>query len=60
MSYGETHTADLSLNDDATILALWKLKFDTYQIATKLKRPEWQIANRLRILREETRQRKGA
>ena len=46
-----TYTADLSAEDDATILALWRLKLNTYEIATKLKRPEWQIANRLMHIR---------
>ena len=55
MSYGQTYTADLSVTDDIAILTFWKLKFDTLEIATKLKRPEWQIANRLLHLREEQR-----
>ena len=43
---------DLSVGDDAMIMALWKLKLDTLDIAHKLKRPEWQIANRLLHLRD--------
>lgn len=50
------YTAELSLHDDVAILTLWKLKLNTQDIATKLKRPEWQIANRLLHLREARKQ----
>ena len=46
------YTADLSVTDDIAILTFWKLKYDTQDIARKLRRPEWQIANRLLHLRE--------
>lgn len=49
----QTYTADLSMTDDATILALWKLRLNTQEIAVKLARPEWQIANRLLHLRDQ-------
>lgn len=44
-------TTDLSIEHEGLILALWKLRLNTYEIATKLKRPEWQIANRLMRIR---------
>ena len=49
------YTADLSMLDDINIMTLWKLGWTTQNIATRLRRPEWQIANRLLHLREETR-----
>jgi hypothetical protein len=51
MSGARAYSADLSIEDDGMILSLWKLKLDTFEIATRLKRPEWQIANRLLHLR---------
>jgi hypothetical protein len=47
-----SYTADTTEHDDATILALWKLKLNTFEIATKMKRPEWQVANRLMHIRQ--------
>jgi len=51
MSGAKAYSADLSVADDGLIHLLWKLKLDTFEIATRLKRPEWQIANRLLHLR---------
>lgn len=43
----------ISVVEDGVILALWsKTKLGTYQIAKQLRRPEWQIANRLGQIRE--------
>lgn len=44
---------ELTVGDDAMIMAMWNLKLNTLEIAHKLKRPEWQIANRLLHLRDE-------
>lgn len=52
MTGQRTYTAELSAEDDAAMLLLWSLKLDTFDIATRLRRPEWQIANRLRALRD--------
>lgn len=52
MTQAKAYSADLSIEDDGLIMLMWKLKLDTYEIATRLNRPEWQVANRLRALRE--------
>ena len=49
------YTADLSMLDDINIMTLWRLGWNTQNIATRLRRPEWQIHNRLLHLREATR-----
>lgn len=42
---------ELSIAEDGVILALWKEKFDTFDIAKKLNLRESQVANRLAVLR---------
>lgn len=56
MSNAPAYTADLSIQDDAAILAMWRFKLDTHEIATRLRRPESQVANRLAQLRDELRE----
>lgn len=52
MSNAQAYSSDLSIQDDAVILAMWRFKLDTHEIATRLRRPEWQVSNRLAQLRD--------
>ncbi|WP_316227858.1 hypothetical protein [Bradyrhizobium sp. SZCCHNR3015] len=47
--------APVSVVDDGLILALWRQKLDTVDIAKHLGRNEWEVANRLLHLREQAR-----
>lgn len=48
-----SYTADeRSMTDDAAILMLWNLKFDTLEIARRLQLREFEVANRLLRLRQ--------
>lgn len=46
------HMPDITMIHDGVILALWKEKLDTLEIARKLNLREVQVANRLARLRE--------
>jgi hypothetical protein len=37
----------LGLEEEGVILALWRQKYDTLDIARKIGRPEWQVHDRL-------------
>ena len=52
MSKPILHMPDVTMIHDGVILALWKEKMDTFEIAKKLGLRESQVANRLRFIRE--------
>lgn len=49
------HAPEVTVVDDGLIMMLWKQKLDTCEIAKRLRLREWQVANRLRQLREASR-----
>ena len=54
-TYQVEHAPEVTVVDDGLIMMLWKQKLDTYEIAKRLRLKEWQVANRLRQLREAAR-----
>jgi hypothetical protein len=54
-AFQKQSTEEVTVIDDGLIMMLWKQSLDTCEIAKRLHLKEWQVANRLRQLREAAR-----